>query len=205
MKRVVVIGGGFAGLMALKQMIKSKDLKLTLINKNDYFLFVSALPLARRKGLGQAISIARWSGMELYVAGSDSDSKLTAEISRLCHQPGINYVGEIAGTQKAELFAGAKALLFPTQLNEAFGLVLVEAMMSGTPVICSANGACPEIVSPDVGFVCHSRDDYMDAVHRLDEISSRVCRAKAMTEYHYLRMAFDYVVEYQTELNGPRP
>ena len=171
-------------------------------SKSDYFLFVSALPLARLKGLEQAISIAHWSGIELYVAGSDVDRKLTGEISRLCHQPGVTYVGEIAGTQKAELFAGARALLFPTQLNEAFGLVLVEAMMSGTPIICSANGACPEIVSSDVGFVCQTRDDYMDAVQRLDEISPQACREKAMSEYHYLRMAADYVVEYHSELSG---
>ena len=68
-------------------------------------------------------------------------------------EKGIEFVGEIYGTQKSELFAGAQAVLFPTLINEPFGLVIAEALMSGTPVICSDNGACQELIDSEVGFI----------------------------------------------------
>jgi glycosyltransferase involved in cell wall biosynthesis len=172
--------------------------------KSDYFLFVSALPLAMHKGLPQALAIAERTGIELRVAGSAEDPQLIQQISDFCDRPGVRYLGEIQGSEKAEQFAGARALLFPTQLNEAFGLVLVEAMMSGTPVICSANGACAEIVSPKVGFVCHNDDDYLAAVDNLDQISALDCRSTAIQEFHYLRMAENYIAEYEIELAGQK-
>ena len=95
--------------------------------------------------------------------------------------------------------AGAKALLFPTKLNEAFGLVIAEALMSGTPVICSNHGACPEIVSPETGFVCRDRQDYLDAIDHLGTIQPEACRTRAIRDFHYLRMAGDYVREYLAE------
>jgi glycosyltransferase involved in cell wall biosynthesis len=104
------------------------------------------------------------------------------------------------GERKAELLAGARAMLFPTQFNEAFGLVIAEALMSGTPVICSDKGACPELVSPDVGFVCSTMDDYVRAFEQVDRISRSACREKALREFHYLRMAQEYVREYEIEI-----
>src|SRR5205085_5150811 len=93
---------------------------------------------------------------------------------------------------------------FPTRVNEAFGLGMAEALMSGTPVICSDKGACPEIISPDVGFVCRTDRDYLLALRNLAKISPQACREKAMREFHYRRMAADYVAEYEKEtaLNG---
>ena len=87
-----------------------------------------------------------------------------------------------------------------TKLDEAFGLVIIEALMSGTPVICSGNGACPEIVTPDVGFVCHDLDEYVEAAGRLHEIRPEACRKLAMEQYHYRRMAADYIKEYEAEI-----
>jgi len=104
------------------------------------------------------------------------------------------------GERKAELLAGARALLFPTQFNEAFGLVIAEALMSGTPVITSDKGACPELVSDDVGFVCSSMDEYVEAFEDLDLISPAACRAKAERDFHYLGMARAYVHEYEREI-----
>jgi glycosyltransferase involved in cell wall biosynthesis len=98
------------------------------------------------------------------------------------------------------LLAGARAFLFPTKVDEAFGLGMAEALMSGTPVICSDRGACPEIVSPEVGFVCARPQDYIAAIERISEISPAACRAKALKDYHYLRMARDYVKEYEQEI-----
>ncbi len=61
-------------------------------------------------------------------------------------------------------------------------------------------GACPEIISPDVGFVCHDEQDYVRAISQIGAISPQVCRDKAMNKYHYLRMAADYTVEYEKEI-----
>jgi glycosyltransferase involved in cell wall biosynthesis len=74
--------------------------------------------------------------------------------------------------------------------------------MSGTPVICSDKGACPEIITRDVGFVCRYERDYLDALRRLPQISPQTCRNKAMQNFHYLRMAQDYIAEYQKEIRS---
>jgi glycosyltransferase involved in cell wall biosynthesis len=67
-------------------------------------------------------------------------------------------------------------------------------------VIASDKGACPELVSDDVGFVCASMDDYIAAFREIDRISRAACRAKAMRDFHYLRMARAYVREYELEI-----
>jgi glycosyltransferase involved in cell wall biosynthesis len=118
----------------------------------------------------------------------------------MCKLKGIGFVGEVHGTKKAELLAGAKALIFPTTLNEPFGLVIAEALISGTPVISSSNGACSELLTDEVGFICKCRADYVNAVERIGDISSKACRDKAMRDFHYLRMAGDYVAEYRKEI-----
>jgi glycosyltransferase involved in cell wall biosynthesis len=168
--------------------------------KDDYLLFVCGLERAMNKGLDVALGLASQLGFRLIVAGSSWDAPLVDHIAGLCREHGAEYVGEVYGVRKAALFAGAKALLFPTKWNEAFGLVMIEALMSGTPVICSNNGACPEIISPEVGFVCANEKEYIEAVERIGEISPTACREKAMRDYHYLRMARDYVREYEREI-----
>ncbi|WDE14290.1 glycosyltransferase [Thalassomonas haliotis] len=173
-------------------------------HKSDYLLFVSALPLARRKGLDIAINCAREAGVKLVVAGSGGDNKLIREIKHLCDVPGVDYVGEIFGEHKADLFAGARALLFPTQINEAFGLVLAEAMISGTPVIASDQGACGDIVNRKVGFVCHHFSQYLKAIQAVDSISAHDCRRYALDLYHYHHMARAYVQQYRFEIKKSR-
>jgi glycosyltransferase involved in cell wall biosynthesis len=153
-----------------------------------------------RKGLSTALDLCRRAGARLAVAGSSWDARLVGEIAQLCKERGADYQGAIWGTRKAELFARAKALLFPTALNEGFGLVMVEALMSGTPVICSNNGACPELISEDVGFVCSNESEYLEAIQKVSDISPQACRDKAMKEFHYLRMAAGYAREYEREI-----
>lgn len=104
------------------------------------------------------------------------------------------------GQKKAELLAGARAFIFPTRVDEAFGLGMAEALMSGTPVICSDKGACPELISPDVGFVCCNDQDYVNALRNVSRISPKACREKAMREFNYKRMAAEYVSEYEKEI-----
>ena len=100
------------------------------------------------------------------------------------------------------LLSEARGLLFPTTVNEAFGLVLAEALASGTPVICSSCGACPELITDETGFVCRTDSEYVEAFRRISEIDPGACREKALRDYHYLRMARDYVRQYEIECEG---
>ena len=168
--------------------------------KDDYFLFMSAMDWAIEKGLDVALSLSNKIGFKLVVAGTGSDYEIINRVGEMCRQSGAKYVGDVKGREKAELLAGAKGFLFPTKVDEAFGLGMVEALISGTPVICSDRGACPEIISSEVGFVCAGENDYAVAINRIAELSPQACREKAIRDYHYLRMAKDYVAEYQKEI-----
>jgi glycosyltransferase involved in cell wall biosynthesis len=168
-------------------------------DKQDYLLFMAALEWARRKGLEDALSLARDSGVRLVIAGTGQTQEIIDDVAALCRAGGAEFVGDVRGRDKARLFGGARAFLFPTALEESFGLCMVEALLSGTPVIASDLGACPEIVTPDVGFICRFRQDYLAAIERCAEIDPRACRAKAERCYHYSRMAADYAREYLFE------
>lgn len=168
--------------------------------KGSYVLFMANMDWAYAKGLDIALTLARDVGFELVVAGTGMTYDTIEQTAALCRKAGARYVGDVRGEAKAGLLAGARAVLQPSRVQEAFGLVMAEALMSGTPVICSDRGACPEIISPDVGFVCSTMQDYHHAIEHLATISSRACRERAMQNYHYLRMAAGYVQEYDTEI-----
>jgi glycosyltransferase involved in cell wall biosynthesis len=171
-------------------------------SKDDYFFFMSTADWGTRKGLDVVLSLSQQVGFKLVVAGTGADFESVNRVAAMCREVGARYVGDVKGREKAELLAGAKGFLFPTKVDEAFGLGMVEGLMSGTPVICSDRGACPEIISDDVGFVCRNEKDYIDAINKIANISPRACRDKAMKDYHYLRMAANYVAEYQKEIGG---
>jgi len=173
-------------------------------SKDDYFLFMSTMDWGTAKGLDVVLSLSRQIGFRLVVAGTGKDYESINRTAEMCRKADAKYVGDVRGTEKAELLAGAKAFLFPTKVEEAFGLGMVEALMSGTAVICSNRGACPEIISTDVGFVCETREQYVEAINQIDKISPANCRRKAIDEYHYLRMTKDYLREYEKELLGHR-
>lgn len=169
-------------------------------SKDDYFLFMAAMDWGIEKGLETALALSKAIGFELVVAGTGTTYEIINRVSEMCRRVNARYVGDVRGKEKAELLAGAKGLLFPTNVSEAFGLGMVEAMISGTPVICSDKGACPELISPDVGFVCSSEADYQSAINEIASVSSETCREKAIKEFHYLRMAAEYLAEYEKEI-----
>jgi glycosyltransferase involved in cell wall biosynthesis len=168
--------------------------------KDDYLLFMSTMDWGLAKGLDVVLSLSARMGFKLVVAGTGKDQASINQVAEMCRNVKADYVGDVRGKAKAELLAGARAFLFPTKLDEAFGLGMVEALMSGTPVICSDRGACPEIISPDVGIVCREESDYVAAVDQIAAISPQACRDKAILEYHYQQMAASYVVEYEKEI-----
>jgi glycosyltransferase involved in cell wall biosynthesis len=170
--------------------------------KDEYFLFMVAdLSALQLKGYQIARELVRECGIRLVAAGAISEDGMAERYERMFAEDGIQYVGHVSGRRKAELIARARALLFPTQTNEAFGLVLAEALMSGTPVICSDRGACPELVRPETGFTCSTFEEYVSALAQVDRISPLACRIFALENYHYLRMAREYLVEFEKEID----
>jgi glycosyltransferase involved in cell wall biosynthesis len=161
--------------------------------KDDYFLFLSKASW-KVKGLGVALDLAKRCGIRLVVAGGRGIS-----LNRR-----IKYVGMVGGRRKAELLAGAKALLFPIQWEEPFGLVAVEAMMSGTPVITFDRGSMPEIVTDDVGFRCRNTDEMEQAVGSIGRISPSACRARAEARFSSEAMARSYLEKYRRILEHGR-
>jgi glycosyltransferase involved in cell wall biosynthesis len=168
--------------------------------KDGYALFMCDLRRANNKGFDIALELCREIGFKLVVAGGSVDTNDIETLRAQATGADVEFRGEVWGRERAELLAGASCLLFPTRINEAFGMVIAEALMSGTPVITSDRGACPELVTPEVGFVCRSMDDYRHAFAQLTNIDPRRCREKAIRDYHYHRMAADYVREYEIEM-----
>src|SRR6185369_14810790 len=155
--------------------------------KDDYFLFLvagNAYKARHHKGLDIAFWIAKQMGIKLVVAGGTDNWWENDELAKLCRENDAEFVGLIYGQRKAEIFAAAKALLFPTQVNEAFGLPVAEALMSGTPVIASNRGAMPEVLDPLGGFVCADESDYLNAVASLEQIKPANCRKLALSRFH---------------------
>ena len=167
--------------------------------KADYFLFMACVDWAYHKGLDRALEACATAGVKLVVAGTSRRREVVEEIARECGRAGADYVGDVRGVAKAQLLAGARALIFPTRINEAFGLVIAEALMSGTPVIASDSGACQELLSPETGILCRETADFAAAIERVGDIDPAICRARALREFHYLRMASEYVREYECE------
>jgi glycosyltransferase involved in cell wall biosynthesis len=153
------------------------------------------------KRLDQAIEIARRSGVELKIAAKVDkvDRDYFEQVIRpLLSEPGIEFIGEIDERAKDDFLGNARALLFPIDWPEPFGLVMIESLACGTPVIARSCGSVPEIITNGVtGYICDALDEAVAAVHRIDELSRDVCRNVFQTRFSSERMAKDYVRIYQ--------
>jgi glycosyltransferase involved in cell wall biosynthesis len=115
----------------------------------------------------------------------------------------IEFVGEINEEQKQEFLGNAYALLFPIDWPEPFGLVAVEAMACGTPVVAYRNGSVPELIEEGVtGFIVENVEQAAGAVCDVANIDRRRCRASFEERFSATRMARDYVVLYEHLING---
>ncbi|PHS04705.1 MAG: glycosyl transferase family 1 [Kordia sp.] len=164
--------------------------------KDDYYLFIANITRYLEKGLDIAFKITQKLNKKLVVAGSSKNPSDIAIVENLCNKFNVTYVGDVRGSEKAKLLANAKALFSPSKLPETFGITLIEALFSGTPVICSNNGAYGEIISKDVGFVCETESDYINAFKNIDAIKSSTCRSYAMNNFHYLKTTEKYLKIY---------
>lgn len=117
----------------------------------------------------------------------------------------VEWIEDSAGKAKAELLAGARALLFPIQWEEPFGLAMVEAMASGTPVVATPRGAATEIVEEGMtGLLAEDTDGLVAAVRRLDQIDRKRCCEHARDRFSPRRMADGYEAVYRTAIRRKR-
>lgn len=169
----------------------------------DYLAFIGRVSPEKR--LDRAIEIAQRVGMPLRIAAKIDNADLDyyhAVIAPLLQQPGVEFVGEIDELGKRELLGNARALLFPIDWPEPFGLVMIEAMSCGTPVVAWNRGSVGEVIDDgESGFVVASMEAAVDATHRaaaLDRAGVRACFERRFTAR---RMAADYLDIY-AELAG---
>ena len=136
----------------------------------DYLAFLGRI--SPEKGIDRAIAIARLSGLRLRIAAKvdRADREYFAELQALLDNPWVEFIGEISDSEKSDFLGGARALLFPINWSEPFGLVVIEAMACGTPVIAFRRGSVPEIVDHGkTGFIVDDVADAVKAVQRIQE------------------------------------
>ncbi|OFW33975.1 MAG: hypothetical protein A2074_06085 [Candidatus Aquicultor primus] len=151
----------------------------------DYLLFVGRMN--EEKGAHIAASVAKKLGRKLIIIGKASEEheqKYLETMVRPLLGKDIEYYGEVDLAEKVELYRGAECVLFPIQWPEPFGLVMIESMACGTPVIAIRNGSVPEVIQDGkTGFIVEDEDGMIDAVAHIGEIDRLACRQLVEREY----------------------
>ena len=164
----------------------------------SYLAFLGRI--APEKGPDRAIRIARACGIPLRIAAKVDKADqhyFDATIRPMLGSPGVEMIGEISEREKPAFLCGAKALLMPIEWPEPFGLVMIEAMSCGTPVIAFNRGSVPEVVEDGLtGFIVEDEADAIAAVSRLDQLDRGAVRARFEQKFTARRMAEDYLATY---------
>ena len=173
----------------------------------DYLAFLGRI--CPEKSPDRAIRIARAAGLKLKIAAKvdrvDREYFETT-IRPLIDGDEIEMIGEIGDAEKPAFLSGAKALLLPIDWPEPFGLVMIEAMACGTPVIAFPAGSVPEVIEHGLtGYIVHDETAAVAAVARLDRLSARAIRERFETRFTARRMAEDYVALYRRMAVRSRP
>jgi glycosyltransferase involved in cell wall biosynthesis len=165
--------------------------------------------IAPEKGVDRAIRIATRCGIPLKIAAkvdrADQDY-YDATIKPMIDHPLVEFIGEIGDHEKSDFLSGAIGLLVPIDWPEPFGLVMIEAMACGTPVIAYDNGSVPEIVEDGkTGFIVNEENGAVAAVARLQELDRRAIRGHFEARFTARRMALDYLETYQGLIDALAP
>ena len=172
----------------------------------SYLLFVGRM--SPEKGPALAIAVAKRANLPLKIAAKVDRTEreyFEAEIRPLLADAHIEFLGEVDEEQKRVLMASALALIFPIDWPEPFGLVMIEAMATGTPVVARRRGSVPEIIMPGrTGFVGETIDDLVDGVRRVHTIDRAACRADVEARFSVSTMAANYETLYERLLEQPR-
>lgn len=168
-----------------------------------YLAFVGRL--SPEKGPLGAIQIAKAVGIPLKMAGKldvvDEEYYKTSLEPQIDGEQ-IQYLGEVSHEEKVKLLAGASATLFPITWREPFGLVMIESMATGTPVIGTSMGSVPEVIAHGkTGFVCHDLEKAIAAVPEAMKLNRQTCRDYVVERFSIKSMVDEYEVAYQRALN----
>ncbi len=150
----------------------------------------------RVKNVKGAIRIARQAQRPLQILGGNH---LMAPWYRLQR---IYWRGMVGGAAKSETVAASAGLLFPVVWHEPFGIAVIEALVSGTPVLGTPFGSLPELIPPHVGQICRSESEFVEAAANLGRFSPKACREWVLTNFDYRLMAKRYVEKYEQVLAG---
>jgi len=184
-----------------------RDLHTLCEKPGDYLAFLGRISPEKR--VDRAVEIARRTGMKLRVAAKVDPvdrEYFEEQIEPLFKKAGslVEYIGEVGGKDKDEFLGNAYALLFPINWPEPFGLVMIEAVACGTPVIAFRHGSVPEVMDDGVtGFVVDDVDGAVQAVGRIGELSRRRCREVFEERFSVERMAADYLTVYRQLMERP--
>ena len=176
-----------------------KDLIPFNAKGGEYLAFLGRISPEKRPD--RAIEIAKRAGMPLKIAAKVDrvdQGYFDQVIAPLLNDPLIEFIGEISQHQKAEFLGNAKALLFPIDWPEPFGLVMIEAMSAGTPVIAWGNGSVPEVIKNGVsGFIVDSMDEAAEVTSKVGALSRHDVRNHFLAKFTVERMARAYEVTYK--------
>jgi glycosyltransferase involved in cell wall biosynthesis len=171
--------------------------------KDDYFLFVGRM--SADKGAHTAIRVAQQLGVELILAGKVNEGPEREYFAREVEPhlaATIHFRGEVEHHAKLELYSRARCTLFPIQWPEPFGLVMIESMAAGTPVIAFRRGAVPEVIEHGrTGFIVDTLDEMVEAAHHIDEIDPHECRRVAEERFALGPFVTAHEVAYQKLLD----
>lgn len=164
--------------------------------------FVFLGTLSENKGIDIAVQTAKQLNMPLTIAGEIRESDkpfLEEKVLPYVDGKNIKFIGEIGHEEKAQLLTDSDALLFPSRWNEAFGLVIIEALASGTPVVALNSGAVPEILqNGKTGFIANDEASFSDAAKNIQKISREVCRMEAEQHFDISSMSENYENVYKS-------
>ncbi len=165
----------------------------------DYLAFLGRISPEKRAD--RAIEVARRANLPLRIAAkvdpADQDY-FEREIEPLLGADHVDFIGEVGPNEKNDFLGHARALLFPIDWAEPFGLVMIESMACGTPVIAYRSGSVPEVIDEGVtGFIVDDIDSAVAAVGRLDGFDRAACRTRFEERFTVERMAHDYLKVYE--------
>jgi len=167
---------------------------------SDYFAFLGRISPEKR--VDRAIEIARATGTRLRIAAKVDpmdEAYFENHVRPLLRHPLIEFVGELDDSEKDAFLGNARALLFPIDWPEPFGLVLIEALACGTPVVAYRCGSVPEVIEHGItGFIVDDQQEAVEAARHIDRISRLACRNAFERRFTARRMAQHYLAVYST-------